>query len=169
MNLSCGKCRCVRPFSGEPPKCDTCGWVCTPIDPNEATDTEYWQHLRKVRQGEVPSSALPLPESPQAAIDRVAEAAGAFLKFVGVGIVFVIGAYYANYYLQSDADRAASDYNVPADKVTVEPKPHGCEYNDAPLGEKHCHFEKVVDVDRECDHPNCKVRAVYVSWRKVSE
>jgi hypothetical protein len=110
MNLSCGKCRCVRPFSGEPPKCDTCGWVCTPIDPNEATDTEYWQHLRKVRQGEVPSSALPLPESPQAAIDRVAEAAGAFLKFVGVGIVFVIGAYYANYYLQSDADRATTTY-----------------------------------------------------------
>jgi hypothetical protein len=50
MNLSCGKCRVVRPFSGDPLKCDICGWVCEPIDPNQASDTEYWQHLRKVRQ-----------------------------------------------------------------------------------------------------------------------
>ena len=51
----------------------------------------------------------------------------------------------------------------------MDPKPHGCAYNDAPLGDKHCHFEKVVDVDHECAQPNCKIRAVYVSWRKVSE
>jgi hypothetical protein len=27
MNLSCGKCRAIRSFSGWPPVCDECGWV----------------------------------------------------------------------------------------------------------------------------------------------
>ena len=26
MNLSCGKCGVIRPFSGTPPTCDVCGW-----------------------------------------------------------------------------------------------------------------------------------------------
>jgi rubredoxin len=50
MNLSCAKCRVVRSFSGDPLTCEVCGWVCEPIDPNQASDTEYWQHLRKLRQ-----------------------------------------------------------------------------------------------------------------------
>src|ERR1700680_2159369 len=29
LNLSCGKCEAIRPFSGTPPACDVCGWVCT--------------------------------------------------------------------------------------------------------------------------------------------
>jgi hypothetical protein len=27
MNLSCGNCKTIRSFSGQPPACDECGWV----------------------------------------------------------------------------------------------------------------------------------------------
>lgn len=102
-------------------------------------------------------------------MDKVGDAVTAFLKIVFLGVGFVIVIYFAVYYLQSDANRIASDYSIPADKVVMDPKPHGCAYNDAPLGDKHCHFEKEVDVFRECEEPNCKVLSVHVSWRKVSE
>ena len=29
MNLSCGKCKAIQPFSGVPPTCEVCGWVCS--------------------------------------------------------------------------------------------------------------------------------------------
>lgn len=103
-------------------------------------------------------------------MDGVADAVAASYKIFFLVIGFMVAVYYINYYfLQSDADRIASEYSISANKVVMDPKPHGCAYNDAPLGDKHCHFEKVVDVDHECAQPNCKIRAVYVSWRKVSE
>ena len=34
MNLSCGNCKTIQNFSGDPPKCDVCGWVYS-------TDTAY--------------------------------------------------------------------------------------------------------------------------------
>ena len=102
-------------------------------------------------------------------MDKVGEAADAFVKIVGVGLVLITVCFAGWQFTMSDADRFSSQYNVPASAVVVEPKPHGCEFDDAPLGEKHCHFEKDVNVVRECEQPNCKVHAVYVSWRKVSE
>lgn len=33
VNLSCGNCEAIRPFSGQPPKCDACGWVYKPAKP----------------------------------------------------------------------------------------------------------------------------------------
>jgi hypothetical protein len=29
LNLSCGKCKVIQPFSGVPPTCEVCGWVCS--------------------------------------------------------------------------------------------------------------------------------------------
>ena len=29
LNLSCGKCKAIQPFSGTPPTCEVCGWVCS--------------------------------------------------------------------------------------------------------------------------------------------
>jgi len=43
----------------------------------------------------------------------------------------------------------------------------GCDFYDAPLGNKHRHYEKQVDTVKDC--PDCKVTAVYVSWRKIEE
>ena len=68
-----------------------------------------------------------------------------------------------------EADRLADQYHVPKDKIVIEPKPHGCDFDDAPLGNKHCHYEKSVDVARGCPAPDCQVAAVYVSWKKVDE
>ena len=102
-------------------------------------------------------------------MDKIGVAAETLAAAVGIGLLAVLGCYGAWYFLQPEADRIADQYHVAADKVVIEPQPHGCDYNDAPLGEKHCHFEKVVEVDRECNQPNCKPVGIYVSWRKVSE
>jgi hypothetical protein len=72
-------------------------------------------------------------------------------------------------WLTPEKDRLAQQYQIPEDKVIVDSKPHGCDFDDAPLGNKHCHYEKQVDVMRECPGSNCKVSGVYVSWRKVEE
>lgn len=45
MNLSCENCKTIQSFSGDPPKCDVCGWVC---DASTTTDTPYWQNLRNL-------------------------------------------------------------------------------------------------------------------------
>jgi hypothetical protein len=47
---------------------------------------------------------------------------------------------------RSDSDKLSSEYNVPVERVSAPPKPHGCAFSDAPLGDKHCHFEKYVYV-----------------------
>jgi hypothetical protein len=33
----------IRPFSGNPPKCDVCGWVCDPSRNSSATVTAHCQ------------------------------------------------------------------------------------------------------------------------------
>ncbi len=81
--------------------------------------------------------------------------------FIGLAIVVP--------WLTPEADRLAEQYHVSEDKIAVEPKPHGCDFDDAPLGNKHCHYEKSVDVTRACPTDDCRVTAVYVSWRKVEE
>lgn len=156
INISCAECNAIRPFSGGPPnwKCEVCGW-------------ELGTSSRG-RSGGAPVAGMDSKKSSN--MDLIADGLAGFLKIIFLGIGFVVAVYYVNYYfLQSDSDRLANEYSVPADKVVVDKKPHGCDYNDAPLGEKHCHFEKVVEVDRECNQPNCKPVGVYVSWRKVSE
>lgn len=159
MNLSCGNCKAIRSFSGEPPKCDACGWVC------DSTDTPYWQKLRAERQQPI--------APPRTLVERVLDD----IKMVFVAIVKiamfwvgVIGIGYLIYWVfQSEQSKLADKYNIPEKQVFVQPKPHGCDFNDAPLGNKHCHYEKSVDVIRACDRPDCKVTTVYVSWRKVEE
>jgi len=43
LNLSCGKCKVIRSFSGMPPTCDVCGWVCivSSVPQAEATVQRY--------------------------------------------------------------------------------------------------------------------------------
>lgn len=38
----------------------------------------------------------------------------------------------------------ALQYGFRLDAITVEKKPHDCEYSTAPLGAKHCHYDAVV-------------------------
>ena len=57
-------------------------------------------------------------------------------------------------------------YGLPDSKVSIEPKPHDCEWGKAPIGSKYCHFEKIVLTDKN-EHD--KVTAVYVNWEKVQD
>jgi hypothetical protein len=138
MNLSCGKCRAIRPFSGNPPKCDVCGWVYAVSKEEE--------HLDLADLGRV--------------MLKLIVSGGAIL--IGFGLVWT-------YWVMSEKERLAQQYRVSQDKIVVEPKPHGCDFDDAPLGNKHCHYEKQVEVQRACPGPDCQVTSVYVSWRKVEE
>jgi hypothetical protein len=40
MNLSCGNCKTIRSFSGQPLACDKCGWVCVPGTTQSTTTTK---------------------------------------------------------------------------------------------------------------------------------
>jgi len=43
--------------------------------------------------------------------------------------------------------RYAMQYDVPTSSITVADKPHDCAFLAPPLGEKHCHHERVVTVE----------------------
>jgi hypothetical protein len=57
-------------------------------------------------------------------------------------------------------------YNVSDDRVIIERKPYDCEWETAPLGAKHCHYERTVHTETD-QHGN--VTALYVSWQKVQD
>jgi hypothetical protein len=145
VNLSCGNCKAIRSFSGEPLKCDVCGWVSGGLA--ESTGTGAW---------------YPRP-SPW--YEQIGRTLGSL--FV-LGIVVVIIAVIITWFTP-EAEQLAGQYHVSKDKVVIQPKPHGCDFDDAPLGNKHCHYEKSMDVERDCPSSDCRVLAVYVSWRKVEE
>ena len=63
----------------------------------------------------------------------------------------------------------ALKYHLTEDQVFMDPKPQGCDFTDAPVGDKHCHFEQSLNVVRECLTPNCPVKRAYVSWHKVRD
>jgi hypothetical protein len=64
------------------------------------------------------------------------------------GLVLVaaigFGVYY--FFFMPDKDYLSSKYNVPTERIDAPPKPHGCDFDDAPLGNKHCHYDKHVYV-----------------------
>jgi hypothetical protein len=100
-----------------------------------------------------------------------------------VSFFFLIIVGFVVYYLffMSDADKLANKYHIPAERIYVEPKPHGCAFNDAPLGDKHCHYEKhiivyskdgsVIEKDGSpvprC--PSCVAWSAEETWEKIEE
>ena len=138
MNLSCANCKAIRNFSGDPPKCDVCGWTV-----NAAPKYGLKQGIENLARG--------------------------LVKAVGYLFLVLIGGYIFYQFFLPDRIKIANEYNLPESQVFVETKPHGCDFEDAPLGNKHCHYEKEVMPQRSCDRPDCPVTSVYVSWRKVEE
>jgi hypothetical protein len=65
-----------------------------------------------------------------------------------------------------EKQRLANEYKVSQDQVFIEPQPHGCDFDDAPLGNKYCHFKKVLSTVKD---EQGKVTAVYVTWEKVQD
>ncbi len=65
-----------------------------------------------------------------------------------------------------EKQRLAEKYQISQDAVSIAPKPHGCDFDDAPLGNKHCHYERKEELVR---NEQGKVIAVYVTWDKLEE
>lgn len=69
-------------------------------------------------------------------------------------------------FLTPEEQHLAQKYHVSQDAVFVTPKPHGCDFEDAPPGNKHCHFDRKEEAMRD---ERARVTAVYVTWDKVQE
>ena len=88
LNLSCGKCKAIRSFSGMPPTCDVCGWVCS-----TTTAFSPASDLPK-SQTESKSTASPMPFWNIPEINRLR-------KFVGGAFLLWLAALCADYYVHS--------------------------------------------------------------------
>jgi hypothetical protein len=164
MNILCDNCKAIRAFSGVPARCEVCGWECddssfhkTDVPHREPAiirpDEEHWRGEQKV-------------------------ALGTLLR-VGIWGVGIVGAGYLLVQYLAPAKhpniltpgkyQLALKYHLTEDQVFMDPKPKGCDFADAPFGDKHCHFEQSLNVVRECLTANCPVKRVYVSWRKVRD
>lgn len=167
MKFPCHSCKAIRTFAGEPPKCDVCGWEWADASGRETADTpreaaSLWAGEEKVGRG---------------ILLRIG-----FLGFLMVGAIFLAAQYLAPGKRPSVLGQTkyaiALKYNLTEDLVFMEAKPKECDFTEAPLGDKHCHFEQELNVVRECvtlsgvpaaPEANCPVKRVYVSWRKVRD
>jgi hypothetical protein len=104
---------------------------CLTIDPCEHCGEKDWDEATVLTSTKTSGSSRPL------------EGYGCLVAVV-VLIAIVFGAYY--FFIAPDNELLANKYNVPVNRVNAPPKPHGCAYNDAPLGDKHCHYDKYVYV-----------------------
>lgn len=71
------------------------------------------------------------------------ETIGCLLVLAFVGVI-IWGVCY--FFFTPDNEQLANKYNVSVERVAAPAKPHGCAFSDAPLGDKHCHYDKHVYV-----------------------
>lgn len=117
-------------------------------------------------------------------------------------ILFVIGLAFgalafAVWWMLPDDSRMkyAAEYVLDSDQVMIERKPHNCEWDSAPIGNKHCHYDAIVVVYNS-DHQvvggtglevngntmsydggktwketpeNARSAKVYVTWRRIDD
>ena len=167
MNFPCDNCKAIRAFSGEPPKCEVCGWECGVSSGREA-------------------DAPPVePVSVWTGEEKVGRRAVLMVSFWGVlivGAIYLLAQFLAPGrhpdILTPGRYQLALKYNLTEDQVFMDPKPTNCDFSVSPVGDKHCHFEQSLNVVRECvslsgapaaPEANCPVKRVYVSWRKVPD
>jgi uncharacterized protein (DUF983 family) len=95
VNLSCGNCKAIRSFSGDPPKCDVCGWVSgTVSDSQDGSGNIIWKVF-----------------------------AGVFIAFFSLFVVLAAVNWLPDLSL-SEQERLAKRYNVSTQNVVVEAEPH---------------------------------------------
>jgi hypothetical protein len=96
----------------------------------------------------------------------IARALGSALKGVGILLACVVGILLLVTILQYGPAKGyyALQNDVEPDRVTIMPEPHDCDFSKAPIGDKECHYERVVTKlrDKQGDY-------VVVDWRRVSE
>jgi rubredoxin len=115
VNLSCGNCKTIRWFTGEPPKCDVCGWV-------------YNASERK---------------QPVSSNTKSSDTASGFGCLVALGAVaLLIWSFLPDSW--TDPWKYSVIYSANSDNVHVTDKPKDCDFIHAPLGDKACHYKKVI-------------------------
>jgi hypothetical protein len=84
--------------------------------------------------------------------------------FIGLSVCGLVCGliYLAFLYFFNPQEWYASKYSVPSRSVYIEPKPHDCEWDAAPIGNKYCHYKKSEMYDSAS-------KSVYLGWEKVTE
>ncbi len=139
MNLSCGQCKRIQPFSGEPPKCDVCGWALYGAKTSTTESSPKSQSF-----GEPLKDYARVTQTPKAS--KSSDTLVGLGCLLGLAVVAAIGFGVYYFIFMPDKDYLSSKYNVSSERVNAPPKPHGCDFDDAPLGNKHCHYNKHVYV-----------------------
>lgn len=88
----------------------------------------------------------------------------AFLLFIVGSMVYGAFSSFGWHLMPDDWKwRYALQYELSdTDKVTMEKKPHNCEWGSAPIGDKHCHYDPFV---RALNIGNEVVGGTGVKWR----
>jgi hypothetical protein len=159
INISCAVCEAIRPFFQNPTKCTVCGWELGTSASDYSPANWMQTENRPFRTSQKQSSRKRWKK----VAEDISTGIG-YMILLAFGFTLLV---VALSYFRPEQDKLADQYHVSKDKVIIERKPYGCDYEDAPLGNKHCHYEKSIDPVRACDQ--CKVTAVYLSWRKVED
>jgi len=110
VHLSCGQCRKIQQFSGEPPRCEICGWQVGPLFKEKPFDGG--EVAPKFQRKQNPINKLLAPVGP--AVEKI-------IKFVVFGSLSLVGLLLLVYWLKPEKEKLAEQYGVSADKVFVEP------------------------------------------------
>ena len=103
---------------------------CLTIDPCDHCGAKDWDE----------KTVLPSKAS------RASQTAESFGCLLTLGILVAIGLCICYFLFVPDNVQLAIKYHTPVERVNVLPKPHGCGFTDAPLGNKHCHYGEYVYV-----------------------
>ena len=99
-----------------------------------------------------------------------------------IGLV-IVGLAFAAWWMLPDDWRVkyAAEYMLDNKQIVIDRKPHSCEWATAPLGDKHCHYEKLVTVFNrkneiiegpapvDPEPEDQKPAKVYVAWQRVED
>ena len=92
---------------------------------------------------------------------EIVQGLGLALLWLGI----VLGVLYAAVLILSPTQWYPFEYRVPSANVTIETRPHDCDFRWAPEGEKGCHYEKSVTTFVDSNQQ----RQVVVSWDKIDD
>jgi len=102
------------------------------------------EHARRYAQDSQASQRSQSVRASNAALNsKISDILGG-LSILVVLALMAFGIYY--FFFMPDSERLSGKYNVPVERVAAPREPHGCAFTDAPLGDKHCHFDKHVYV-----------------------
>jgi hypothetical protein len=102
------------------------------------------EHARRYAQDSQVSQRARTVQASNAALNsKISDILGGLSVLVILAAIG-FGIYY--FFFMPDSEQLSGKYNIPVERVNAPPKPHGCAFNDAPLGDKHCHYDKHVYV-----------------------